>query len=433
MNTLKLSIKDKTPGLYLYCNQCKAYYSDDTFNEKTNKCKCWSKNTLVYKAKIHIPGTKNKSRSKILQATNSQDALSQFWEFKSELIKSCYQKHLLVNERTTPYLVTDCMAIYIAFLRNEDVAIHKQKIRTEKHIREVERFFKYFLFAQIENEIDAAILRFDGINDNIVGNCHRYILTERNFKNKTYNKFMGVLRIFFNHINDTYNLRLKNPFNGISLKLAEPIVETITKKEFNSLLEIISEENGITYMPRTKEKKNLYKPWLISAFKLGLYTGRRREEIVKFKFSDIREDEFGNISYLECAHLKVDRAKGANEEAKTYVRISASKGLVSLLMDLGYKQNKGKDIFILAPEETMKRVTMMDLISKSFSHYYNQLGTGKKILFKHLRKTYISAAYKKYGEKARILTKSADLKVVEKNYTDFKVLLDANDEFNVFD
>lgn len=430
---LSLSKKNKTPGLYLYCNKCKTYYKDDTFKGKENKCKCWENNTLVYKAQVHVPGTKHKVKIKILEAKNPHDALTEFLEFKTDLIKSSFQNHVTVRETSTPTLIIDCMVLYIAFLRNEGVPAHKRKVRTEKHIQEVERFFKYFIDTLKEKKIDATIFRFEELNDDIVGYVHEHILEKRNFKNKTYNKFMSIMRIFYTYINEKYKFRLENPFKGASMRLPDPKVETISKKEFDNLLKIISPENGIIYMPRTKEKKNLYKSWLASAYKLGVFTGRRREEIVRFKFSDIKHDEYGNISYLECEHLKVDRAKGVNEEAKTYVRISASKGLISLLYELGYEENKDSNHYILAPNETMQRATMMDLISKSFSHFYNQLGTGKKVLFKHLRKTYISAAYKKYGEKARILTKSSDLKVIEQNYTDFKVLLDANDDFNVFD
>jgi len=34
--------------------------------------------------------------------------------------------------------------------------------------------------------------------------------------------------------------------------------------------------------------------------------------------------------------------------------------------------------------------TLMDQISKGFSHFYGLLNTGKQIQFKHLRKTYLT-------------------------------------------
>lgn len=431
---LKLPNKKRLPGMYLYCNTCKSHYSNDSIKSTTGKCKgkCITNNTVIYKAKIHIPGTKFGVKCKNLTAKNFDEALIEFIDFKAMISANDYQNIIKKDAINTPHLIIDCMALYLGFLRNEGVPEHKIKIRTEKHIDEVQRYFKYFILALKDEKYNVAILKFSAIDENIVGAAHKYILTKKHFWNKTYNKFMGIMRIFFTYTNETHSFGLKNPFKGVYKKLAKPIVETIGKDDFESLLAIIKPENGITIMPRTKERKSVYKPWLPEAYKLGLFTGRRREEIVRLRFSDIKTDKKGRILYIESSHLKVDRANNVNEEARTFVRISATKSLVALLYELGYDEYKGKDIYILAPDEKMERKTMMDIISKSFSHYHKQLGCEKNLLFKNLRKTYMTAAYKKYGEKARILTDSSSISVFEKNYTDFKVLLDANDGFDVF-
>lgn len=69
-------------------------------------------------------------------------------------------------------------------------------------------------------------------------------------------------------------------------------------------------------------------------------------------------------------------------------------------MDLGYEEHKGKDLYILAPFETMERRTIMDFMSKSFSHYYKKLKTGRDLTFYDLRKTYISHLYATHGSNA---------------------------------
>ena len=81
----------------------------------------------------------------------------------------------------------------------------------------------------------------------------------------------------------------------------------------------------------------------------------------------------------------------------------------------------------------MKRITMMDLISKAFTHFFNQIGSSKKLVFKNLRKTYVSSAYKHFGEKARILTKHASVEIIQKHYTDREILNEANSDFDVFE
>jgi integrase len=432
---LKLPNKNRLPGMFLYCNVCKKHYSNDSSLNKKGKCKgkCIANNTVVYKAKLHIPGTKFGVRCKTLMANNFEDAQTEFIEFKSKISANDFQKIIIQENEIKPTLLIDCMAYYIAFLRNEGVPRYDVKIRTEKHINEVERYFKYVITCLSKNKIDVKIFQFENIDKRIVGIITEYIEDEKLFKNKTYNKFIGIMKLFHGYISKEYNYAISNPFDVRLKKLSEPVIETITKKEFEELLNKIKPENGITYLPRTKEKKNLYKDWLISAFKLGLLTGRRREEIVMLKFSDIKLDENDELSYIQSKHLKINRAFNHNKESETNVKISITKQLKVLLFELGYEKYKGQEKYILAPEETMKRITMMDLISKAFTHFYNQIGSSKKLVFKNLRKTYVSSAYKHFGEKARILTKHASVEIMQKHYIDREILNEANSDFDVFE
>ena len=97
------------------------------------------------------------------------------------------------------------------------------------------------------------------------------------------------------------------------------------------------------------------------------------------------------------------------------------------------EENKGKDMYILAPEETMERRTMMDYMSKSFSYYYKKLNTGKVLTFYDLRKTYISHLYAAHGEKARIITKHTGDEVMLNHYIDEKVIAEVAMDFGLFD
>ena len=80
----------------------------------------------------------------------------------------------------------------------------------------------------------------------------------------------------------------------------------------------------------------------------------------------------------------------------------------------------------------MKRETLKDFISKSFTHYYSQLNTGKKIEFSDLRKTYISYLYAEFGDKARLITKHSGIEVMLKHYIDEKVVKDLTIGFDPF-
>ena len=64
--------------------------------------------------------------------------------------------------------------------------------------------------------------------------------------------------------------------------------------------------------------------------------------------------------------------------------------LKELLIDMGMEKYKGSDRYMLAPEENISRDTVKLHLSRMFTFYYNKLGTGRQMQYKHLRKFYIS-------------------------------------------
>jgi integrase len=166
---------------------------------------------------------------------------------------------------------------------------------------------------------------------------------------------------------------------------------------------------------------------------LALLTGRRREETVSMRFNGIIENTDGELISIRVDDFKVNRSNDLSmKEAKKSIYVPIISPLKNLLLKLGYQENKGKDKYILAPDETMKRRTIMDFISKSFTHYYKQLNTGKDIKFYDLRKTYISHLYAKHGEKAKIITKHSGEDVMLNHYIDDKVIAEVAMDFELF-
>jgi integrase len=167
-------------------------------------------------------------------------------------------------------------------------------------------------------------------------------------------------------------------------------------------------------------KDNLYKSWLKHAFKLGLYTGGRSEDIVQLKWNDIIQDAKGNFDTLKTIDYKIDRANShrtsKNERFEKYFTIT--KELGDLLKEMGYDLYKGCEKFIIAPEDNLKRSTIAALISRAFSHYYKQLNTEKEIKFKNLRKTYITSALSQFGESSTALTNHRTIAMSDKHYHD---------------
>jgi integrase len=151
-------------------------------------------------------------------------------------------------------------------------------------------------------------------------------------------------------------------------------------------------------------------------------------------FNGIIENAKGEPKIIKVEDYKVNKSKNlTKKEEVKYIEIPVIAPLKKLLFELGYEKKKGKDLFILAPNEKMQRDSMKDLISKAFTHYFNQLGTGKKVELYDLRKTYISHLYATYGDKARIITKHSGMDVMLNHYIDQEVVYQVASDFEFFD
>jgi hypothetical protein len=116
-----------------------------------------------------------------------------------------------------------------------------------------------------------------------------------------------------------------------------------------------------------------------------------------------------------------------------YKYFAITKELKELLIEMDYEKYKGTDKYIIAPEEQMKRSHVSVLISKSFTHYYKQLNTGKQVSFKHLRKAFMTSALLEFGEASSALTNHTTINMTNKHYHDKEVTRDkARENFSVF-
>src|SRR6218665_25777 len=370
---LKLSEKDRPRGLFLFCNGCDTKYS----NDRKVKGRC---NKLVYKAIIHVSGTKNNSRVKVLNATDFKSALVEFYDFKNGLKENNYQK-IKINDNPiyVPTRLIDCFAYYIGFLNNVDVPLHKQKKREQKYINEVDRTFGQFLDALTQNGIDCNILKFTEVNDKLVGFLHAHLLDTLRLENKTYNNKMSLLSGFTTHIISTFKFDYQNPFLGVPSRLVNVVVESVEQDEFERLLQVITPENGIVYKIiktlKNPKKVNMYRPWLRHAFRLALYTGGRSEDIVLPQWKDIQLTADGKFDTIKVVDHKIHSPNNniTSEKNRFFKYFAITKELGELLYEMAYEISKGTDKYIIAPEDNVSRSFVSKMISESFSHFYKLL------------------------------------------------------------
>lgn len=438
MDKLKRPQNIKVKGLCVYCTKCKARVSNKcgATGKRISSCNFVDKHK--YKVMVYIPGTEGVTKTKILETRDETEAIQQATEFKNEMEKSNYSTKIKSAKSNAPFSISDGMGFYVSYLNNETPHEQEHKLRSKAHRDEVKRYFKYFNEYLQSIDIIASVLPIEKLDKNVVGKLKSYLLETRNYAPKTYNKYIQFMRIFINFLIEEFDFRMKNPFKGFKRLKTEVNINTITNKEFHGLLDAIASENGTQILknranPLKLEKKNRYKPWLKDAIMLALYTGRRREEIVSMKFDGIIENEEGEPITICISDFKVNRSNDlSKKEAIKLIYVPIISQLKSLLFEMGYEKNKGKDMYILAPEETMERRTMMDFISKSFSYYYKKLKTGRNIRFYDLRKTYISYLYASFGGEARVVTGHSGEEVMKNHYIDEKVLAEVAKSFEIF-
>jgi len=214
-------------------------------------------------------------------------------------------------------------------------------------------------------------------------------------------------------------LEIKNPFEVYHSKsIINQKVETITKDEFESIIESIKPDDSFVKLGGRGEVKNMYRDYLKVGFRLSLLSGLRREEVTDLKWSDIFFS--GDISFFMIKNKKVERNNNIKGEFYKYVPINSD--LSDLLIELGYDKMKTTDYYILCPNGKESQLTIMNTLSKSFTFYKNKSEIKKEISLKHLRKTYISWVNQVMGNETGKLTSHSTKGVLIEHYLDPTIL-----------
>lgn len=442
----------KFTGLHVHCRECGTLIDTGICKQTgrpIQKGGCPHPDKHVFKAIVHIAKSKNGRKAKILKSTTYEGAIKELLAFKESLKEKELAENIAAIEtigitpdikergrtnRDRPTTLHHCMARYVGYLHGdpEIVPVFKRKKRSKGHLEDVERTFLRLMTALKRTGRKVSELHIDDINDELIGEFYEYLTETLKLGNAGYNRALTNLTTFYNYLISEGYTRI-NPFESIVRKPLRANVDTITKEQFDALCAIIQKpELGMREHARGI-RKNLYKPWLKDAIELGLYTGRRREEIVRMQWKDIIYEDH-KAQAIVIPDYKVNRQKGLAIEDWIYHYVPVTGELSALLERLGEKKHHGTDAYILAPDETMSRDSMRSLLSKSFSHYYAQLGYDKQLRFGCLRKTNFSSLSAQFGmENAQAVSGHSGTAVMKKHYISKKVLAKAAQEFTVFE
>lgn len=404
MNKLKLP-KSPHKGMKVYCHKC-----------KRDNPTCNHYDIHRYKVKIHVIGGDGKKRTKVLNSKNYNDAVKEAIDFENELKTTNYEK-IAIKEMGNDYSVLDAVVQYQRYLSGQHKYAHKIKKVSIEYQKECMRYCKFFLdnLNEVRNLMTTRIVE---VNQNDVARF--YLWAESHYGAKSFNKCMGALKTFFAFLIDVEEIVMKNQFAVYESKsVVMKDVMTLSKEEFQIIINSVGVVNQYQVLKNGKgERKNMYKSYLVEGFKLFLLTGGRREDVVELMWSDIHITIEG-IRFFKIANKKVNRIKKTDQYNKF---IPINDDLFDLLVEMGYEAKKNTNDYILFPERTVKSKTIMDVLSKSFSHYVKESGVKKEVSLKNLRKTYITWMYKVMGKSTGLLTSHSGEKVLTDHYIDSTVL-----------
>ncbi len=432
-------------GMTVYCNAC----GRNVFEVCKEKGKpekliksCPNGDKHSWKMIVHVPRTRNERETRKLQSRNLDEATKEAIEFKQE-VKSRGQKDIKqvvkvntvdIKYENDPTLLVHVLSKYVGWLNNEDVPKYQIKERSKEHIKDVERSFKIFVQCLKQNGRDLNTFSVFDIDGDIIGKLCEYWLDDLKFGARNYNKHLSYLTSLLVWYDEEYT-SIKNWFKKPKRMDVNTDPKGITEEDFHALQKIINPENGIQENEgAVKQKRYLFREWLADAFKLAMYTGRRREEVVNLNFKDVVENAEGIPEMIRVVDYKVTRSKhGQNSTKEKFIYVPVTKELLTILYDLGYDEFKNTDRYMLAPELKNKRSrTMSDAMSKGFSHYYKQINPEGGLTFKSMRKTYISKMSLFLGGSAKDVTGHSDDKVIQRHYVDKQIIARAAQNFDVF-
>jgi integrase len=404
--------KNPFKGLKIFCKVC---------NKDNANCKHYD--DQVYRVRVHIPGSQKSVKTKKLDAVKYDDAVIEAIAFEKELITTDFTtigdlkiENAIYEDLGNDYSLADAVIRYNQYLSGESNYAHLKKNISKSHKDELIRFCTYFC-QNVNKTKSIKTSRIKNISKVDVSNF--YLWAEVHYAEKTFNKCMAGVKCFFEFLIDIEEIEMRNPFrNYVAKEVIKSSIDTVNRDEFLQILAAIDTINPIVMLGGKGQRKSMYRPYLKDGFRLFLMTGGRREEVVNLRWSDIYISPSG-VKFFRIRNLKVERI---TKKICINKHIPINEDLFDLLVEMGYYKNKDSNDFILFPDRDVSAITIMNTLSKAFTHYRKGAGIKKDISLKNLRKTYLTWVNQVMNKETKILSSHSTDGVLKEYYLDPTVL-----------
>lgn len=408
-----LKLEKNSYGLRVYCTTCERNYNQATLQ------KCTHPNSQGYKSIVYVGGgTKVKHHN----TRDLGEALTLAINFKKE-VKRGMLDVFAERGRVLPQQITvlGSAEAYLEYKNGIGVYDFEKRNYDKSYLSSIKLYLQQFMDSLRNHGFNVEVMPLSALRKEHLQYWWKD-LTNRYSAPRTRDYAKRALRAWINHAINKQEVDIRNPFLDVKIHLPEVEVTTISEQEFLKVCEAVNTADKYAYLGgKTTVRKNRFRDYLIDAFWLGLYTGLRREELVSLKWKDVYYEKNSGKYLIKVTNLKAERIMDKKYKPKV---LPVHDQLHKLLVSLGWDNFKASDAFILEPYRTFTEQTMMDAISKGFSHYYSKAFPNSKLKhFKCLRKTYLSYLTKEVGDNVIQLSSHSDTDVLEKHYINPEIVI----------
>lgn len=424
MRSLTLDIIAHKIGLRIYCNKCKGLLTFHTISKKSDADACkHPPRAQRYKHIVCVQYAGEKKRkTRCFETRNLNEAIELALKYK--IHAKTHAKEKTPNEKAKPMLLIDCLAWFLDYKRNVGVKEHLvKKIRQNTFNAFENHITKWKKATEIAGE-NFSTIKVDSISDNNVAQTIIYL---KPWSTSLQRKAFGFYNQFYSFLNDN-GYHLTSPFKGI--QVAEAASRDARALTFNEFQAVKSAMGNGSENDKVKSKIR-YFDWLPDALTFNAYTGRRREEFMNVKFSDIvlvdGELLGGYIKIIDYKYSRQNSHKVAFQNRMTKAPIYPE--LYEFLLKMGYEKHKNSDRYIIAGDETKQRDTMANNLTNGFAYYSKKAGLSSVVQLNGLRKKYITRMRNEFGDNANFFTGHKSSRIDMKHYYDDKELFEKVKKF----
>jgi hypothetical protein len=405
-------------GIRVYCNKCKGQFDPRKLKLGSAKCS-HPASAQKYKSIICARKVDNKRKrmAHVYDTRNLTEVIEQGFRFKQHVKSFIEETPIKTIEKS--FLVTDCLVNFIDFKRNVGVLERHKKNIQQNSFNAYENHIKKWMVATENAGENFLEMRVDKITEN---NVSHIISLLAKWSSSTQRKAIGFYNQFYYFLNEN-GYSITSPFKGI--EVAENMsndARALTMNEFIAIQKAMSQGNS-----NDKEKgKNKYFDWLADALTFNALTGRRREEFMNAKFSDIVliDDQLLG-GYIRMIDFKYSRQNSHKVGFKDrYTKAPIYPELHDFLMKMEYEKYKGTDRYIIGGSEIKQRNTMANNLTNGFAFYRQKAGFKQDVQLNGLRKKYITRMRNEFGDNANFFSGHKSSRIDMKHYYDDKELFE---------